>query len=70
MYNWYEPVFTLSRFGRPVVTLGMYRYNQRNDNKGPKVQWLCCKKTSKGCKASVITFEQEVVKIKNQHNHL
>ncbi|CAH0723906.1 unnamed protein product, partial [Brenthis ino] len=35
-----EPVFALSKFGKPVIVIGQYRYNKYSRAKGPKAQWI------------------------------
>ncbi|CAH2040302.1 unnamed protein product, partial [Iphiclides podalirius] len=50
------PVYTLSKFGKPVILIGAYRYNRHSRCKGPRAQWLCCK-WSAGCRASVTTID-------------
>ncbi|CAK1579171.1 unnamed protein product [Parnassius mnemosyne] len=63
-----EPIYTVSKYGRPVIQLGPYRYNRHSRCKGPRVQWLCCKWSS-GCRASITTIEDCIVKVANIHHH-
>ncbi|KOB62728.1 Uncharacterized protein OBRU01_25032, partial [Operophtera brumata] len=55
-----RPEFTVSRNGKPVILLGGYRYNKYYKCTGPKARWVCCK-TSVGCKASIVTFNNEII---------
>ncbi|XP_050349107.1 protein tramtrack, beta isoform isoform X4 [Nymphalis io] len=57
------PVFTLSRFGKPVIEFNGYRYNKRSDSKGPRGCWNCTR-VSTGCRATVVTFDDTIIKIK------
>ncbi|KPI99417.1 hypothetical protein RR46_03782 [Papilio xuthus] len=61
-------VYTVSKFGKPVILLGKYRYNVHNRSKGPRARWLCCRRTT-GCRASVTTVDGSIVKIAHSHNH-
>ncbi|CAH2085704.1 unnamed protein product [Euphydryas editha] len=63
-----EPVYTVSKYGKPVIQIGSYRYNRRSTCKAARAQWLCSK-WSVGCRASLITLKDEIVNIKNEHNH-
>ncbi|KOB65916.1 Uncharacterized protein OBRU01_19366 [Operophtera brumata] len=58
------PVFTTSRFGKPVLYLGRYRYNMNTYCKGDKARWVCTK-VSLGCRATVTTFCGQVINVKN-----
>ncbi|VVC90643.1 unnamed protein product [Leptidea sinapis] len=66
-----NPTITLSRYGKPVMQIGRYRYNRRSvQYKGSKVQWVCSKWASQlVCRASIMTINDEVVLVKNTHNH-
>ncbi|XP_049870687.1 protein tramtrack, beta isoform-like isoform X6 [Pectinophora gossypiella] len=63
-----EPIFTTSRFGKPVIILGQYRFNQNNRSKGSKAYWFCSK-SSAGCRAFVTTIENVIIKVNGPHNH-
>lgn len=68
VFSFLEPIFSVSRHGRPVIILGNYRYNQRSGSKGPRAQWQCSKKSG-NCRATITTFYNEVVMFTNEHNH-
>ncbi|KPI99419.1 hypothetical protein RR46_03784 [Papilio xuthus] len=61
-------VFTTSRYGKPVLQCGKYRYNRNNRSYGPRALWVCCR-VSSGCRASITTIDDVVVKEKSMHNH-
>lgn len=66
-----EPIFSLTKFGRPVLTLGEHRYNLHNRciiEDGTKVQWICSKKNG-GCRASIFTIDNYIIYKKNEHIH-
>lgn len=62
------PMFTKTRTGNPAILLGGYRYTLNNRSKGPKALWVCTR-TSKGCRASITTVNDVIVKNMNVHNH-
>ncbi|KOB73365.1 Uncharacterized protein OBRU01_10461 [Operophtera brumata] len=63
--------FTLSKFGKPVLTLGGYRYNMQNSKNVNQhtTRWRCCKWVSFHCRATIITVDKHIVKVVNRHNH-
>ncbi|KAI5646812.1 FLYWCH zinc finger domain-containing protein [Phthorimaea operculella] len=61
MYADYDPVFTTSRFGKPAIQMGPYRFNRWSGSRGPRARWVCCK-VHGGCKATIITLEEEIIK--------
>ncbi|GBP31449.1 hypothetical protein EVAR_17938_1 [Eumeta japonica] len=63
------PVFTLSRFGKPVIQMGKYRFNKYCKSKGPKARWTCVR-IAQGCGATITTLEEMIVKMNNNHNHI
>ncbi|CAH2242335.1 jg19948 [Pararge aegeria aegeria] len=67
-----EPIrafFTTSRFGKPVILIGGYRYNKYCRSKGSRATWFCCSKTKKSCKASKTTLNDVIIKHQNAHTH-
>lgn len=60
--------FTTSRFGKPAIQMGPYRFNKNNRSLGPKVLWVCCR-VSAGCRATITTLNDVIVKTKTVHNH-
>ncbi|XP_045496201.1 protein tramtrack, beta isoform isoform X10 [Colias croceus] len=64
----YAPIFTTSRHGKPAIQMGAYRYNKWSGSKGPKGRWMC-NRVAKGCKARIITMDNELVSFVYEHNH-
>ncbi|KAI5646796.1 FLYWCH zinc finger domain-containing protein [Phthorimaea operculella] len=66
-----EPVFTTSNFGNPLIQIGKYKFgldpNYKN-KPGPKKRWRC-NLICRGCKAIVITHDNEIISCRNEHNH-
>ncbi|KAI5646789.1 FLYWCH zinc finger domain-containing protein [Phthorimaea operculella] len=63
-----QPIFTLSRFGKPVITIGRYRFNKSYRSRGPKASWICSLGSSK-CRALLTTIDDVIVKANNNHTH-
>lgn len=61
-------ILTTSRFGKPVIILGPYRFNKNNRSRGPKALWFCSK-SSAGCRASITTIDDVIIKINDSHCH-
>lgn len=64
-----EFTFSFSRFGKPLIKVGDYRYNLHTRTQSTRRQWLCNKRRTVGCKASLITIEDQIVLFKYTHNH-
>lgn len=62
------PVYAMSRYGRPVIILGRYRYNKRSASTGKRARWACVR-TGHGCKAILITWENRIIDYVHEHNH-
>ncbi|KAJ0177679.1 hypothetical protein K1T71_006552 [Dendrolimus kikuchii] len=62
------PTFTMSRFGKPAIQVGKYRFNKNNRSQGPKTLWVCGR-VSSGCRATITTFDDIIIKQKTLHNH-
>ncbi|OWR43462.1 hypothetical protein KGM_208242B, partial [Danaus plexippus plexippus] len=60
-------VFTVSRCGKPQLRYGQYRFSERPKT-GPKTNWRCIRQ-AKGCRARIVTVDDNLVKIHNHHNH-
>ncbi|OWR52991.1 hypothetical protein KGM_208245 [Danaus plexippus plexippus] len=63
-----QPVFVLSRNGKPVIQLGRYRFNRWSGSRGAKARWICTK-DHKGCRAKILTVDEVIVRFNNDHNH-
>ncbi|GBP31452.1 hypothetical protein EVAR_17941_1 [Eumeta japonica] len=61
--------FGVTKAGNPVIEFGQYRFNRVNRTKeSGKVRWTCNKNPS-GCRASIVTLENVIIKTLNRHNH-
>lgn len=63
-----DAMFTTTTRGKPAIRIGPYRFNRHSCCKGPKIRWLC-QKWQMGCRASVFTYNSEIIAEKNEHNH-
>lgn len=66
-----DVVFVESSRGYINIQMGHYRYCEHSNNRhrrGPQKRWTCVSKTT-GCKATIITVDNYVVKTMNTHNH-
>lgn len=66
-----KPEFVPSKRGNRVIKYGPHRFREHSDNKrqpGLKKRWVC-NKSYIGCRAFIITFEDNVIKHNNVHNH-
>ncbi|KAI8421075.1 hypothetical protein MSG28_008194 [Choristoneura fumiferana] len=61
-HNTEAPVFTTSRYGKPVIQLGRYRYNKWVGSQGRRARWPCVK-LGNGCKAVLITCDDQIVQV-------
>ncbi|CAG4945879.1 unnamed protein product [Colias eurytheme] len=61
--------FETTRFGNPVMVVGKYRYNRWSYSRGSHVRWTCVKNQA-GCRATVTTVDNVIVKLKNFHTHM
>ncbi|KAI5646793.1 FLYWCH zinc finger domain-containing protein [Phthorimaea operculella] len=65
------PVFTTNSRGYPMIRIGKYNFGEHSKNKitkGPKKRWQCGM-VRKGCRAFLVTFEDEIISCRNEHNH-
>ncbi|KAJ2947368.1 hypothetical protein O0L34_g17131 [Tuta absoluta] len=63
------PKFTTSQRGHVVIHWGNYRYNRHSKYKKAKVLWRCCR-WSAGCRASLYSYNDQIINKKNEHNHV
>ncbi|GBP31442.1 hypothetical protein EVAR_17931_1 [Eumeta japonica] len=61
------PMFVQSRYGKPAIQIGKYRFNKWSGSSGARARWICVK-VKAGCPATLVTIEDEIVKQK-PHNH-
>ncbi|KAI5646697.1 FLYWCH zinc finger domain-containing protein [Phthorimaea operculella] len=60
--------FVLSQRGAVMLAIGERRFSSQK-RYGSKTRWECSTHRSKGCRAIVVTFYNEVIKFNNHHNH-
>lgn len=59
----------MTKFGKPVLLLGGYRFNLNNRTTGSKRRWTCSRNGARVCKAYVITIDSKIVMLNNVHTH-
>lgn len=62
-----DATFVASRRGQKMLSLYGRNFNKCTEF-GSKVRWRCSKRN--GCKAYVMTIEDQIVKIYDEHNHM
>lgn len=62
--------FVMSRYGNTMVQYDNYSYYHDGKTMGPKKRWICNKSRRSGCRATITTMDNEVVKTVNYHNHM
>ncbi|KAI5646829.1 FLYWCH zinc finger domain-containing protein [Phthorimaea operculella] len=65
------PVFTTSIYGNPIIQIGKYKFGLHNDKRRTdplKKRWSCNLRGN-GCKAYIVTLENEIIAYRNEHNH-
>ncbi|KAI5646711.1 FLYWCH zinc finger domain-containing protein [Phthorimaea operculella] len=63
------PIFTTSRRGKPALLIGEHSFFKYTRMQGPKTLWVCNKASSKKCRATVTTIDQDIIKLRNVHTH-
>ncbi|KAG7309916.1 hypothetical protein JYU34_004430 [Plutella xylostella] len=63
-----RPTFMKTKFGKPVIQIDSFRFNMKRSH-GPRSYWAC-NKASQGCRATLITLEDIIVKTRNEHSHV
>ncbi|CAF4819816.1 unnamed protein product [Pieris macdunnoughi] len=69
----YGPFIAHSKRGNPILVLKGYRYSLKVTKRFDKTvirRWQCSTHTNRGCLATIITHDQHIVKMKNEHNHV
>lgn len=59
---------TNTKFGHPLMLIGNHRYYKNNRSHGSKATWFCYKNRYH-CRASVITYDDVIIQVRNEHNH-
>ncbi|KOB51905.1 Uncharacterized protein OBRU01_26917, partial [Operophtera brumata] len=60
--------FIVSKKGKPMIQYGGYRFSRHSEG-NLKCRWVCVKTWSGGCRATIYTYKDVVIKINNVHNH-
>ncbi|KAM3967026.1 mod(mdg4)-heS00531 isoform 7-T7 [Aphomia sociella] len=63
----FEAVFLQTKRGTPLLQINQFRFNLKK-TKGFKKYWVC-NKVAQGCRVTVMTFNEDIVKINNVHTH-
>ncbi|KAI5646775.1 FLYWCH zinc finger domain-containing protein [Phthorimaea operculella] len=61
-------VFAKSQRGNPVIMIGQYRFNRVNKH-GVRTRWVCVKAKA-GCRASLHTIDNAIVRVWGMHDPL
>ncbi|GBP31458.1 hypothetical protein EVAR_17948_1 [Eumeta japonica] len=61
-----KPVFAQSQRGNPVIMIGQYRFNRVNKY-GSRTRWVCVKAKA-GCRASLHTMDNAIVRVWGFHD--
>ncbi|VVC90651.1 unnamed protein product [Leptidea sinapis] len=67
-YGYLNPVFAQSQRGNPVIMIGQYRFNRVNKY-GSRTRWVCVKAKA-GCRASLHTMDNAIVRVWGFHDPL
>ncbi|CAG4934049.1 unnamed protein product [Parnassius apollo] len=60
--------YITSQKGKPLIKLNGYTFCS-TPAKGPKVRWRCSTHYPHGCRAALVTFADEILSIRGEHNH-
>ncbi|KAI5646803.1 FLYWCH zinc finger domain-containing protein [Phthorimaea operculella] len=64
-----SPTFTTSSRGLPNIRIGKYNFSELKKNKtGLKKSWWC-NEMARGCRARIVTLEDQILKYRKEHNH-
>lgn len=58
----------MGRRGKSLLSIDGYTFYAHR-TRASKTQWLCSTNYTRGCRARIITVENEIVKYNNSHNH-
>ncbi|CAG4945876.1 unnamed protein product [Colias eurytheme] len=61
-----NPVFAQSQRGNPVIMIGQFRFNRVNKY-GSRTRWVCVKAKA-GCRASLHTMDNAIVRVWGFHD--
>ncbi|CAK1579162.1 unnamed protein product [Parnassius mnemosyne] len=54
--------------GKPMIKIGGYTFCHKVTHKF-RTTWVCSTHKNKGCSAVVQTYENVIIKVRNEHNH-
>ncbi|XP_061383568.1 protein tramtrack, beta isoform isoform X8 [Danaus plexippus] len=60
--------FVTSNRGNQMIQIGRYNFSLHKGSTGVKKRWVCSR-WAKGCRVALITLEDVIIKISNEHNH-
>lgn len=60
--------FSHNRRGTKTLFVHGFKYYKHLE-KGDKIRWTCALKSTMRCKAIVLTIQDEIIYLKNEHNH-
>ncbi|KPJ13088.1 hypothetical protein RR48_05197 [Papilio machaon] len=67
------PIFIHSRRGNQLILLAGYKYSlkTRNNcgNNTFKMRWRCSTHNARGCRATLLTVDDNIVRYNQKHNH-
>ncbi|KPJ13086.1 hypothetical protein RR48_05195 [Papilio machaon] len=71
LLNNLKPYFYNSLTGSRRLRLGQYSFRMQPPHRASQLKrrWLCATHSWQGCKALVITIDDEIVSERNEHNH-
>ncbi|KAL0881513.1 hypothetical protein ABMA27_001364 [Loxostege sticticalis] len=67
-WYWFGYRECVSRKGNPLLIIEGYSFFQKSKT-GRKTKWVCSTHHSKGCKATVLRIDSDVVPVNIIHNH-
>uniref|UniRef100_A0A2H1VJM6 SFRICE_013748 n=1 Tax=Spodoptera frugiperda TaxID=7108 RepID=A0A2H1VJM6_SPOFR len=66
--NW-GPIIMNTKRGTPLLQVNGQRYNfKRTLQNGARIYWVC-NKAPQGCRVSIVTYDDHIIRVKNEHNH-
>ncbi|KPJ20717.1 hypothetical protein RR46_00201 [Papilio xuthus] len=64
-----QPIFTTSNRGNPMIQIGGCNFSLTKNGGGLKRRWVCSKWGSTGCRATITTLDDVVLKSNLNHMH-
>ncbi|CAH2040275.1 unnamed protein product, partial [Iphiclides podalirius] len=63
-----QTIFVTSQKGKRLIKLDGYTFYS-SVNTGFKIRWRCSTGCHQGCRAAIYTADDEIISVKNDHNH-